>query len=112
MSQRKATKNTSLLFPKLRDYLGDVSCQQDDATPHFADPVRQYMNRKLESRWIGRAGLVVWPPRSSALTVMGYLFADISKTVYFLTVLIQFLKEGQDPRLLPHLCLKLHFQKL
>ena len=77
-------------FPKLRDYPQDVIFQQDGAPPHFAIPVRQYLNQKLGNRWIGRGGPVAWPPRSPDLTpcdffLWGYIkdrvFSNLPSTI-------------------------------
>ncbi|GBM94082.1 hypothetical protein AVEN_135184-1 [Araneus ventricosus] len=47
--------------------------QQDGAAPHWSTIVRDFLNRELPHRWIGRAGLddvplLPWPPRSPDLT--------------------------------------------
>lgn len=43
-------------FPKVSNYPNDYFFQQDGAPPHYALRVRQYLDRKLQARWIGRAG--------------------------------------------------------
>lgn len=42
----------------------DPFFQRDGASPHYVSVVREYLDQKFESRWIGRAGSVAWPPRS------------------------------------------------
>lgn len=42
------------LFPKLRDYPENLIFQQDGASPHYANIVRQYLDRKLPNQWMGR----------------------------------------------------------
>lgn len=77
-------------FPKLRDYPADYIFQQDGAPPHFALPVRQYLDRKVPNRWIGRAGPVSWPARSPDLTpcdfflwgyIKDYVFSELPNTI-------------------------------
>ena len=38
--------------------------QQDDAPPHFALIVREFLNLNFNERWMGRGGLFEWPPCS------------------------------------------------
>lgn len=50
---------------------------QDGAPPHYSRAVREYLNGRFDT-WIGRDGVVPWPPRSPDLTpldffVWGYL---------------------------------------
>jgi len=59
-------------FPKVRDYPDNWLFQQDGAPPHFALPVRAYLDSKLPNRWIGRAGPIAWPARSPDLTPCDY----------------------------------------
>ena len=73
-------------FPKLRDYPDDTVFQQDGAPPHFALPVRQYLNQKLGDRWIGRAGPVSWPPRSPDLTPCDFFLWGYIKDRVFQTL--------------------------
>lgn len=66
------------LFPKLSNYPSDMIFQQDGAPPHYAIPVRQYLDHKLPNRWMGRGGPIPWPARSPDLTpcdffLWGYL---------------------------------------
>lgn len=47
--------------------------QQDGAPPHYAMPVRQFLNETFPARWIGRRGqMMEWPPRSLDLTPLGF----------------------------------------
>lgn len=59
--------------------------QQDGAPPHFAQPVRQFLDESFPQSWIGRRGHIEWPPRSPDLTpldffVWGYLKSKIYAT--------------------------------
>lgn len=65
-------------FFKLQHYLQDMVSYQGVALPRFALPARQQSNRKRESRWIGRGGLVALPPHSLDLTPF-----EFSLLVYF-----------------------------
>ena len=38
--------------------------QQDGAAPHYALIVRDWLDKKLKGRWIGRGGPIEWPARS------------------------------------------------
>lgn len=58
--------------------------QQDGAPPHYAVPVRQYLNEIFPNRWIGRRGPVEWPARSPDLTPLDYfLWGYLKSKVYF-----------------------------
>lgn len=57
--------------------------QHDGAPPHFALPVREFLNQEFEDRWIGRGGPISWPPRSPDLTEMDFFFwGHIKQIVY------------------------------
>lgn len=71
-------------FRSLRDYLKNIIFQQDDALPHYAVPVPQYLNEKIGSRWIGRAGPVGRPPRSPNLTACDFFLWGYIKDRVFL----------------------------
>ena len=62
------------LEPQLRQdgILGTVVYQQDGAPPHFALPVREYLNRTFPNRWIGRGSHGLWAARSPDLTPMDF----------------------------------------
>ncbi|PNF41896.1 hypothetical protein B7P43_G15539, partial [Cryptotermes secundus] len=42
--------------------------QHDGAPAHCTEVVREYLDETFGNRWIGRGGLITWPPRSSYLT--------------------------------------------
>ena len=66
---REIKTNSSVFFiPKLADNPGDIKFQQDGAPPHYAVSVREYLDQKLGTRWIGRGGPVSWTARSPDLT--------------------------------------------
>ena len=50
-----------------------MGMQNDSAPPHYALCSRQVMNEIFIERWIGRDGLVAWPPPSLDLTSPDYL---------------------------------------
>lgn len=59
--------------------------QQDGAPPHYALPVRQWLDETFPGQWIGRRGAQEWPPRSPDLTPLdfflwGYLKTEVYKT--------------------------------
>lgn len=37
--------------------------QQDRPPPHYGKRVKDYLNVRFDDRWIGRGGLIAWPPR-------------------------------------------------
>jgi hypothetical protein len=62
-------------FPNVNDRTlvnDDLWFQQDVAPPHFALPVRHYLNNWFPRRWIGRRGPIKWPARSPDLTPLDY----------------------------------------
>jgi hypothetical protein len=76
----------NILVPELqqvRGLLRRVIFQQDDAPPHFALDVRAYLDQTFTDRWIGHAGSLAWPPRSSDLNPLDfYLWGHIKTNVY------------------------------
>ncbi len=44
----------------------------DGSPPHYAGPVRSWLNEKFPGKWIGRRGPIKWPPRSSDLAPCDY----------------------------------------
>lgn len=57
--------------------------QQDGAPPHYARPVREYLNYAFPNRWIGRRGAVEWPARSPDLTPLDFfLWGYVKSAVY------------------------------
>ena len=63
--------------------LDTVVYQQDGAPLHFALIVRNCLNDTFPGRWIGRASLRFWAPRSPDLTSMDfYAWSFIKAKVY------------------------------
>lgn len=57
--------------------------QQDGAPPHYARPVRDYLNEVFQHRWIGRRGEIEWPARSPDLTPLDFfLWGYLKERVY------------------------------
>ena len=57
--------------------------QQDDAPPHYLRDVRAYLDGNHPEHWIGRRGLIEFPPRSLDLTVLDfYLCGTVKNIVY------------------------------
>lgn len=60
--------------------------QQDGAPPHFALPVRQFLNETFPNRWIGRRGsMMEWPPRSPDLSPLDFFLWGYLKTKIYAT---------------------------
>jgi len=57
--------------------------QQDGAPPHYALPVRNWLNERFPDRWIGRRGAIEWPPRSPDLTPLDFFLWGHLKTVVY-----------------------------
>lgn len=55
----------------------DLWYQQDGAPAHFSTIARTWLNTEFRGRWIGRAGPVLWPPRSPDLTPLDFFYGDI-----------------------------------
>ncbi|GFV71848.1 retrovirus-related Pol polyprotein from transposon TNT 1-94 [Trichonephila clavipes] len=65
------TKHIDVRYHFLRNLIYD---KQDGASPHWNKNVREFLNKRLRHRWIGRAGsqdltCLHWPPRSPDLTL-------------------------------------------
>ncbi|EFN86571.1 hypothetical protein EAI_17558, partial [Harpegnathos saltator] len=57
--------------------------QQDDAPPHYAVIVRQFLTDTVPNRWIGRHGEIEWPSRSPDLPPLDYfLWGYVKNNVY------------------------------
>jgi hypothetical protein len=60
-----------------------VSPSQDGAPPHYHQHVRTYLDDTLTGRWIGRRGVIEYPPRSPDLTPLHfYLWGTLKDEVY------------------------------
>jgi len=57
--------------------------QQDGASPYFARIVRRFLDERYPNRWIGREGLIAWPPRSPDLTSIDFYLWGYLKGVVF-----------------------------
>lgn len=63
--------------------LPNLWLQLDGAPPHFAAPVRQWLNDNFTGRWIGRLGPISWPPRSPDLNPLDFfLWGHLKNIVY------------------------------
>ena len=72
------------LEPQLQQdcILGAVVYQQDGAPPHFALPVREYLNRTFPNRWIERRSPCSWAACSPDLTWMEFFWGFVKDKVY------------------------------
>lgn len=69
------------LWPQIRRHR--MLFQQDGAPPHYALPVRQWLDERFPERWIGRRGPYDWPARSPDLTPCDFfLWGYLKDTVY------------------------------
>ena len=53
--------------------------QQDGASPHYSNKVRNFLNSKLPGSWIGRRGSIEWPARSPDLTPLDFFCWGVMK---------------------------------
>ncbi|KAJ4446323.1 hypothetical protein ANN_13018 [Periplaneta americana] len=58
---------------------------RQDGAPHYAAPVRQYMNEAFPNRFVGRRGFVEWPARSPDLSPLDYFLWGYLKCKAFAT---------------------------
>lgn len=77
----------AVLFPNAEDPDSPdprIWLQQDGAPPHYARPVREYLDQIFPNRWIGRRGPIEWPARSPDLTPLDYfLWGYLKAKIYF-----------------------------
>ena len=78
----------AILHPNLQDPdlpTDSIWYQQDGAPPHYAAPVRQYLDELFPNRWIGRRGFVEWPARLPDLSPLDYFLWGYLKCKVFAT---------------------------
>jgi predicted DNA-binding protein YlxM (UPF0122 family) len=63
----------------------DLFFQQDGAPPHYAAPVRAYLDQVFTNRWIGRRGAIEWPARSPDLSPLDYFLWGYLKSKVYIT---------------------------
>jgi hypothetical protein len=69
--------------PQLEDLQPHVIFQQDGAPPHWGLCVRDFLNEQFPDRWIGRDGLIPWPPRLPDITPLdSFLWGYVLDIVY------------------------------
>jgi hypothetical protein len=56
---------------------------QDGAGPHYAIPVRAWLDEKFPGRWIGRRGPIEWPARSPDLTPCDFFLWGYLKNIVY-----------------------------
>ena len=59
--------------------LASVICQQDGASPHYANTVQGYLNDTFPNRWIGRAADHMWAPALSTSRPLTFLHGVSSR---------------------------------
>lgn len=59
--------------------------QQDGAPPHYAAPVRAFLNEHFPGQWLGRRGPIEWPARSPDLNPLDFFLWGHLKNVCFAT---------------------------
>lgn len=64
------------------DRMAKMWLQQDGAPPHYDRVVRGHLNERFPNRWIGRGGPITWPPRSSDLNPIDFVWGYFKEMVY------------------------------
>ena len=78
----------NILIPHVVPYFNSVHgrnsyYQQDGAPAHYHNEVRAMLDDQLKDRWIGRRGVIEWPPRSPDLSVCDFfLWGYLREQVY------------------------------
>ncbi|KFM62863.1 hypothetical protein X975_02641, partial [Stegodyphus mimosarum] len=62
----------NFVFPQLEELQPQVFLQQDGAPPHWGTIVSSSLNDHFTGRWIGRGGIIRWPPRSPDITPLDF----------------------------------------
>ena len=57
--------------------------QQDGASPHYAIPVRRWLDKKFKDHWIGRRGPLEWPARSPDLSPCDFFLWGYLKNIVY-----------------------------
>ncbi|KAJ8959171.1 hypothetical protein NQ318_022432, partial [Aromia moschata] len=78
---------TNFLTDKLDElplsYRTRMFFQQNGCPAHHAVTVCNWLNSEFNEHWIGRDGLILWPPRSPDLTILDfYLWGRLKQIVY------------------------------
>ena len=84
------------LFLKLRGYPEDMIFQQDGASPHYSLEFRQYLDRKLLRRWMGRVRSIDWLARTQDLTPCDYFPCGQVKDLVYRAHLELFMTQVKD----------------
>ncbi|GBM13137.1 hypothetical protein AVEN_83889-1 [Araneus ventricosus] len=56
-----------------------VIFQQDGAPPHYDNIAREFLDKTLPQRWIGRGAVMAWPPRSPDITPLDFFLSGYVK---------------------------------
>ncbi|KFM65698.1 Transposable element Tcb2 transposase, partial [Stegodyphus mimosarum] len=73
----------NFVFPQLEELQPHVFLQQNGAPPQRGTIVRSSLNDHFTRRWIGRGGLIPWPPRSHDVTPLDFfLWGFVKDNVY------------------------------
>lgn len=85
------------MFAKIRTNWGQnkrCSFSQDSVPPHYSLEVQCALDKRFLNRWVGREGLIQWPPRSLDLTPMEFVLWEFIKNKVY-SVKIQNLNQLQ-----------------
>jgi hypothetical protein len=73
------------MWPEIADHsdIDSIFFQQDGAPPDYKLNVREWLDETFGGRWIGRRGLIEWPPRSPDMTPLDFwLWGYLKQLVY------------------------------
>ena len=65
-------------IPQADGRLDTMCLHQGGAPRHIIDHVVQFLNETFPDRWLGRCGLIAWPPRSSNLKSFRFFYVCLS----------------------------------
>jgi len=71
--------------PQLEEFQPWIVFQQDGAPPHLGLDVRRFLDATFPSRWTGRDGPTLWPPRSPDITLLEFFLWRYIKDKVFST---------------------------
>jgi hypothetical protein len=65
------------VYPQVADLQPNIIYPQDGAPLHWSLHVRETITRTFPDRWLGRDGLIPWPPRSPDITPLDFFFLGV-----------------------------------
>jgi hypothetical protein len=60
-----------------------IILQQDEAPPHFCHQIRNYLDREMAMRWIGRGGPIAWIPTLPNLSQLDFILWRYAENIVY-----------------------------